>query len=62
LLNPVLNYYNNRYNYYVNIGSSVAGYDAFIDTTQYIPNLKFQMIRVCQADINTFKGFLTTLT
>ncbi|SEM24756.1 hypothetical protein SAMN04488688_110158 [Paenibacillus sp. cl141a] len=57
LLNPVINYYNNRYNYYVGNGSGAAGYDAFIDTTLYIPNLKFQLILVCQANIDTFKGF-----
>ncbi|RXZ80524.1 hypothetical protein EBB07_18415 [Paenibacillaceae bacterium] len=57
ILSPITNYFNNRYSYYVGQNSSAPGYNAFIDTTVYIPSFKLQMILLCKGNINTFRAF-----
>lgn len=59
LLDPVLNYYDQRIAYHTNKGSSAIAFNAFNDTTMWIPHLKQNMIFLCEGSYSFFKGFFT---
>lgn len=61
LLTPVLNYYDSQYKKYITEGYSAntASNKAFADATLWIPDLKYQLVLLCQNSLSTFKGLFT---
>lgn len=62
LLTPILNYYDDQYNKYLNQGYSDknAAETAFIDATLYIPTLKYYTVNLCEGSFANFKALFTT--
>jgi Holliday junction resolvase RusA-like endonuclease len=61
ILEPVTNYYTNRYNTYRSQGYSDynAANKAFSDAVAYIPDLKYQLVTICKSSYSFFKSFFT---
>lgn len=59
LLNPILNYYDDQYNYYVSINDPDAANKAFADSTLYIPNLKHDLVIISESSFSFFKGYFS---
>ena len=61
MLNPMLNYYDNTYNEYINNGksSSYAATNALAETVAYIPKYKKYAISLCQSNYSYFKSIFS---
>jgi hypothetical protein len=61
LLTPVLNYYDSQYQTYLSSGETQtsAANKAFADVTLWIPDLKYQLVILCQNSLSTFKALFS---
>jgi len=59
ILDPVTNYYTDKYNTYRSQGYSdyAAANKAFSDAVTYIPYLKYQLVEICKSSYSFFKSF-----
>lgn len=64
MITPILNHYDNRYQYYIGRGysdSNASDY-AFSDTVSYIPVFKSDAVWLCQSSLSFFEGFFSLET